>query len=180
MGLDITAYSQLKKLDVLFDSGGEPVDLATNEQIEDYFKVWENPDFKGRIDGLENNAVYSYEDSEHVFRMGYGSYFYWRETLAKLAGYPIDTHDSWGTKQELHSASAWNGKVNKGSPFLELINFSDCEGTIGTVVAAKLLRDFEEFDDRAKNLNNPVFYEKYCQMMNGLKIAADGGALDFH
>lgn len=180
MGLDITAYGKLTKLNVLFNADGEPVDAVTHELIEDYFQVFENQDFEGQIEGLEDKAVYSYENREHVFCRGYGGYGNWRETLAKLAGYPIDIYEAFGVKKELHSASAWSGKVKKGSPFFELINFSDCEGVIGHVVAKKLLRDFDEFNDRAKEIELHGFYEGYCEIWDGLKIAADGGALDFH
>ena len=89
MGLDITAYSKLKKLDVLFNSDGEPVDTITREPVDKYYWVRANHDFPGRADVLEDGACYSFAEAEHVFSRGYGGYTFWRETLAKLAGYPL-------------------------------------------------------------------------------------------
>ncbi len=177
MGLDITAYRQLTKLDVLFNEDGEPIDPSTNEPMENYFKPYSNPDFPGRADGLD--GTYSYEYAEHVFSRGYGSYGRWRETLAKLAGYPLHERVKFGAVEASHAAAAWNGKIIEG-PFYELVNFADNEGTIGPIVAAKLLRDFVEFDERAKAITEPLFYDGYCDMRRGLEIAADSGALDFH
>ena len=180
MGLYISAYRKLTKLDVLFNEDGEPVDPTTREPVEDYYKVWANPDFPGRADGLEDRACYSYADAEHVFSRSYGGYNRWRETLAKLAGYPLDYREMYGVREASHAAAAWNGKVQAGSHFWELVNFADNEGTIGPVVAAKLLRDFAEFDERAKAIEADRFYEGYCDMRRGIELAADGGALDFH
>jgi len=78
-----------------------------------------------------------------------------------------------------YAASSWHGNVPDGAPFVELVNFSDCEGCIGPVVAAKLLRDFVEFDDRAKAIVDDRFYVGYCQLKRGLELASDGGALIF-
>lgn len=166
MGLDITAYRKLTKLDVLFDEDGEPVDHVTGEPVENYFRAWDNPDFPGRAEGLEHLAIYGYAEYEHVFSRSYVGYNRWRETLAKLAGYTPD--------------DAWDGLVQAGAPFWELVNFADNEGAIGPVVAAKLLRDFEEFDERAKTIENDLFYQGYCSIRRGLELAADGGALEFH
>lgn len=179
MGLDITAYRRLTKVDALFDERGEPVDAVTHVPLDDYFKVWSNPDFPGRADGLEDGAVYTYSEFDHVFSRGYGSYNRWRETLAKLAGYPLDFRETFGVREASYAAAAWNGKINEG-PFYELVNFADNEGVIGPVAATKLLRDFVEFDDRAKAITEEHFYEGYCDMRRGLELAADGGALDFH
>jgi len=180
MGLDISAYRKLTKLDVLFNEDGEPVDPETRETLDDYLKVYANPDFPGRAEGLEDHACYSYADAEHVFSRSYGGYNRWRETLAKLAGYPMDERQMFGVREASHAAAAWNGKVKSVAPFWELVNFADNEGTIGPVVAAKLLRDFIEFDERAKAITEGDFYEGYCDMRRGLEMAADGGALSFH
>ena len=181
MGLDIYAYRKLVKLtDVITDSDGEPVNSITREPVENYFRVYANPDFPGRADGLEDRAFYGYVQAEHVFSRSYRGYNIWRNTLAKLAGYPL-THRKVGVAlEESHAAAAWSGNVQAGAPFFELVNFADNEGTIGPVVAAKLLADFVAFDERAKAVAEDFFYVGYCDLMYGLEIAADGGALDFH
>ncbi len=180
MGLDITAYSKMKKMDVLFNNDGEPVDPVTREPVDHYYNVRANHDFPGRSDGLEDGAYYDYVKSEHVFAHSYSGYNVWRETLARLAGYPLDSFlNTFGVQENSHAASAFFGNVPDGAPFVELVNFSDCEGVIGPVVAAKLLRDFQEFDERAKALGDDRFYVGYCQLKRGLELASDGGALVF-
>ena len=109
MGLDITAYSKLKKLDVLFNNDGEPVDPVTREPVEDYYKVRANHDFSGRADGLEDGACYSYAESEHVFARSYSGYNVWRETLARLAGYQLYSFlNTFGVQENSHAASGLN------------------------------------------------------------------------
>lgn len=177
MGLDITAYRQLQPLDTVFDADGEPVDHETRKPIDNYFQVFANPNFPGREEGLKDREVYSYAEAEDVVSMGYGYYNRWREALAKLAGYPLtERGDRFGGTRQLHAAACWQGA---SGPFSELINFADNEGVIGPVVAAKLARDFAEFEERAKAVGED-FYRGFADLKRGVEMAADGGALDFH
>lgn len=177
MGLDITAYKQLTKLDVLFNEDGEPVNPDTREPIDAYVKVWENPDFPGRAEGLQSGAAYSYTDAMDGGRMGYGRYNGWRETLARVAGYPAQEVERYGSKEKRHDAGVWSAP---SGPFWELINFSDCEGTIGPVIAAKLAKDFAAHDARAKEAGDDHFYDAYQLMREAFEFAADNGAVLFH
>ena len=81
----------------------------------------------------------AYSGCEDSFAFQAGSYMYyskWRNQLAEMAG--------------LGSAEAVRTNPEKeGLPFVELINFSDCEGVIGPKVAAKLAKDFADYEDRA-------------------------------
>jgi hypothetical protein len=70
-------------------------------------------------------------------------------------------------------------EVTEG-PFRELLCFSDCDGVIGAQVAAKLARDFAEWDERAKALGDSWFYEKYTEWQRCFEMAADDGAVSFH
>lgn len=177
MGLDISAYRGLTKLDVVFNSDGELLDAATHLPITEYFKAYVNSDFPGRENWIEHGAVYSFTYHERVFSRSYSGYSRWRETLSKVAGYP-PVH--LGNGKFSHAAAAWENLVEPDAPFYELINFADNEGVIGPETAARLLRDFRAFDGRAKDTTDDDFYEGYCDMRRGLEIAADGGALDFH
>ncbi len=177
MGLDITAYRQLKLCNTLFDADGEPIDETTHEPISNYLKVFANSDFPGREEGLKDGGVYTYAEADEVLSMGYGYYNRWRETLAKLAGYPLTEHRAqFGFTHRTHAAACWEGATG---PFSELINFADNEGVIGPVVAAKLARDFTAFDERANAVGDD-FYRAYRELKRGIDMAADGGALDFH
>jgi hypothetical protein len=178
MGLDITAYKGLSKLDVVYDDDGEPLRADTHEPIEDYIKAWENPDFPGRIEGIEDGAIYAFEDAVACLGLGYGGYSQWRDALAKLAGYPLTPYKSYGMVEHSHAAACWDPNGAKG-PFCELINFADNEGTIGPVVCAKLLKDFDEFEERAKAVGGH-FWSVYMELHAGLRLAAQGGCLQFH
>jgi hypothetical protein len=180
MGLDITAYRKLTKLDVVFDADGEPIDPQTREPVDDYMKVYANSDFPGRAEGLEDRAIYSYEEADSCLSLGYGGYNGWREALAKMAGYPLTEYEGqFGSREKAHAAACWGD--GETGPFAELINFTDCDGTIGPVVAAKLARDFAEWDERAKAVGEPhYFYRIYAELRKGVEMAADGGALRFH
>lgn len=176
MGLDVSAYRGLKKLDVVFDAHGEPIDPVTREEITDGVRFYANPDFPGRQGQIEDRAVYSYEDSLGGWSGGYGRYNRWREELAELAGWPLSEYEQYGRMWPSHAASAW--AATEG-PFWELINFSDCEGVIGAEVSAKLANDFAEHDEKARQVGGE-FYEKYQEWAACFRFASDNGAVWFH
>ena len=160
MGLDISAYRKLEKVR---DFTSEDEDYYAEGLVH----VYPNNDFPGRFDGLDEKALYKPGES-FGFRAGsYGVYNAWREWLARLVG--TTPNEAW--------AGFYHG------PFAELINFSDCEGTIGPVVAAKLAKDFAEWDDRAKGsapADRAWNYEVYKDWRKAMEMAADNGAVDFH
>jgi hypothetical protein len=161
MGLDISAYSRLTKV------------INPGEDRDDLITLTDNPDFPGRI-APQTTGKYDCKDSADVFSMGYGSYNRWREWLAKLAGYP-GVRNRW-TPEPSHANGAF---LQNHGPFWELINFSDCEGTIGTIACQKLLKDFNDWEERAQADSSSSEYDHYLNMQTGLKLAADGGALKF-
>ncbi len=153
MGLDITAYKKLR----LAPEG-------TPEDDERNFAFWVNPNFPGRDEGLVPGSVYDGSEDEFYFPAGsYGGYNWWRNELARLAGF-ASANAAWG---------------EKSGPFWELISFSDCEGVIGPVVAKKLLADFVAFEGQIASLGE-VFVEKYNAWKKAFELAADGGAVRFH
>ena len=81
-----------------------------------------------------------------------------------------------------YDRSAWQAD---GGPFFELINFSDCEGTLGPVVVAKLAQDFAAFQ-AAVDLLPPEahvgsyrFASQYANWRRALDLAAQDGAIKF-
>lgn len=181
MGLDVTAYRGIRKLDALFDADGEPVDPVTRKPLDDYFRVYVNMDFPRQAAGLEDRGVYAYTANMSGWSGGYGRYGQWRERLAKLAGYQAVPYERVAglpsSTVMSHSAGAW---AADSGPFHELILFSDCEGAIGADVAAKLARDFAEWDDRAKAAEDEEFYSRYAQWRRVFEFAVDNGAVVFH
>lgn len=179
MGLDITAYSGLTKIDCVFDADGEPIDPQTRESIDYDFRAYLNPDFPGRADDIEHHAVYTAEDAFGLHAGSYSGYNGWRNSLAELAGYPAAPVDRYntGNVQMRHDQGAWNAD---GGPFWELINFSDCEGVIGSAVSAKLASDFAAFQEKADAHHNEYFREKYAGWRKAFEMAANKGAVSFH
>lgn len=175
MGLDISAYTKLRK--------AEGVDKKTF----DYDKHWQThvvfsdglidgteKEFPGRTAGLDRDSVFHIDPQNKLgFRAGsYSGYNSWRQWLAKMVGID-DLHHWWENPQP--------------GPFAELLNFSDCEGVIGPEVSKKLAKDFEENREKAlelagrmDNTYGTYWLELYDKWALAFKMAADGGAVDFH
>lgn len=176
MGLDITAYSNVKRLHAHVNEDGEAIYDASGQEVAEYwFHVWKNPEFPGRADDLIDGAVYTYEDCTG-HGIGYGGYYWWRNELAALSGYPIAEHSVSFGREANHFGGALNAE---SGPFYELINFSDCEGFIGTEVATKLLSDFKEFYDRAEEIGGK-FFEQFKYWKSAMEMASKNGCISFH
>jgi len=176
MGLDITAHEKLTKVDGVKYIGGEVYNTAL-EVVDDYaFVAHKNGDFPGMADDIEDGCVYNAADG-FSFRAGsYGGYNAWRNELARIAGYPKGFYSQFGQDRPTYCASCWAGVQG---PFSELINFSDCEGVIGTAVSQKLAADFEAFDAVAQTVSDFDFYRRYQDFRKAFTMAANGGAVQF-
>lgn len=177
MGLDISAYRKIAKIDAVFDASGEPIDPATRDPIEYDMQAHINSDFPGRADEIEDKAVYKAADSFGFRAGGYGGFNAWRNELAKMAGYPLGQYEQYGKMWDSYCVACWEGAQG---PFSELINFSDCEGMIGAAVAAKLAKDFAEFQSAAEKVEMPFFINKYVEFRKAFEMAADAGAVRFY
>ena len=178
MGLDITAYARFTvvpadkvKLDVDgFPTGNVhrfagPVQRFSKSIIDFTEKA-----FPGRTAGLPVDTFLQADES-FDFRAGsYCGYSSWRDWLAGLTDYG--------------SAKAVWEDPNASGPFVELINFSDCEGVIGPVVAAKLAKDFSDYQEKAEEQasDGPYSYnlEIYRSWRKAFEMAAASGAIEFH
>lgn len=167
MGLDITAYRQLQPAPhAKVDEDGNPEEWGKYTAISPAIIAYTEEHFPGRTAGLAA-GVYSFAE-EHGFRAGsYGGYNQWRNWLSIAAG-----HGS--------ARSVWDDGKTEG-PFLELINFSDCEGVIGPQVAAKLAKDFADNESAILKGDHEVWFVKlYREWRKAFEMAADGGCVDFH
>lgn len=171
MGLDISAYSGLKVVEKPeLDQEGEPLHddqiLISGELIA----ITED-EFHGRTEGCVA-GVYTCEDRYGFHAGSYSGYNVWREQLSQFA-------------LKKSPEAVWGGPGLKG-PFVELIWFSDCEGVIGPVVAAKLAKDFSDFQDRANEYANQdvsdgdYWLEHYNDWRKAFELAAQNGAVEFH
>lgn len=160
MGLDITAYSGLKELRARDDD-------YDNRSIENEVAFCINDAFPGRNCNIKKDVVYSYTNSLDFRAGSYSGYNMFRERLSQIAllVLPAQVWNNWDTFESL--------------PFCEMINFSDCEGVIGTDICIKLAKDFQDFESKIQN-EDEYFIEKYGQWKDAFKLASDNGAVEFH
>lgn len=170
-GLDVTAYEKLTIISSpQFNKDGEPVG---KNQVQ-----LAPVEFAERFAGLTPRRVYGYQSS-FEFRAGsYSGYNYWRNELAKLAGYEQTPYKSFNGKTELrYDATVWD--IKKG-PFWELIDFSDAEGVIGPVVCKRVYKDFLQYRAAAAKHSDEYFRSSYEDWMKAFAMCANDGAIVFH
>lgn len=170
-GLDIGIYTGLTiAINPNVDEYGYPYD-EDNQVL-----VVENKDFPGRIQGLRNNTVYNYTKYDTFDAGSYSSYNWWRNELARIAGYkPIEFIED-GKSVLKYDETAWR---LKNGPFWEIINFTDADGAIGPVVSEKLYRDFQKYKDKAMHFKNEYFIDVYLNFLNAFDVARKNGLILF-
>lgn len=162
MGLDISALSAIVP--------------AANQ--EDGYHVWDGG-FAGRSVPFEKG---NYEPAPgaktHSFRAGsYGGYSHWRNKLAEMV-HGVSAETFWKLSSEQ--------KTDR--PFSEQISFTDCDGTIGTTAAAKLAKDYAEWQERIEakcaamkdQEEGQYFLRLYSEWRRAFELAAGNGVVIFH
>ena len=179
MGLDISYASKIN-----FEKRREP---DFEEMHQNSVFLYSNDSLLDQSEGIKNGEYIS-EGIQGSFRAGsYSGYSNWRRTLAKMIGWEIE--DLWqhvGTlvqrNENLNDVLNESDELKVDIPFVELLNFSDCEGFIGPKTSAKLHADFLEWDEKAK-VSDPFkggyFYETYQEWTEAFKVASDGGCVIF-
>jgi len=159
MGLDISAYSKLSKCEC--DPEDYDSDFVVHIYNDESFDNIERP--------FEKTKFYETIYKRYSFGAGsYGGYNDWRKILCNLI-------------LKCNPSEVWNNPIEyEGKPFVELINFSDCEGTIGTEISEKLYKDFETFQSEIDKLEDEYFKERYIKWKNAFDVARDCGLVKFH
>lgn len=133
MGLDILAISKLRLMTPEVKAALDRLpELSTDDECVLTVTDWTKKEDCCRCLDMANGDYYkTTESEEYDFRAGsYSSYGEFRNALA-------------GVFLDCTAREVWNNEHRfKGQPFYELIDFSDCEGVIGTEVCAKLHADF--------------------------------------
>lgn len=157
MGLDIIAYSKLKKNEYLSTMSEEDrEDLDINCLIMSPVLTEIDEAFPGRAEPLKYNGdVYDCENYVCISIGSYGTYGWFRRALEAFS----ENRDC----------------------FNELIDFSDCEGVIGSVVSEKL---YEDFSSNKKLFEmwvhkDELLLQMYRKFESAFEIAKDGGAVEF-
>jgi len=152
MGLDVVGYSR---------HGAE------RRRVLREFGV--GGEFADRALDICGGVLYSYTERS-AFRAGsYSGYNVWRNSLARVAGYSPLTDGRY-------DEGAW---AATGGPFWEMINFTDCDGVLGTAVCKKLCADFVAWHDIAREQLSDGDVLTYEQFKTTFELAADGGCVVF-
>lgn len=116
-----------------------------------------------------SGMLYAYEERSGFRAGSYSSYNAWRNELARVAGYEPAANGRY-------DETVWQ---STGGPFWEMINFTDCNGVLGTAVCKKLHSDFVAFRDIAIRGFSDGDMLTYEQFETSFKLAADGGCVMF-
>lgn len=131
--------------------GDDEEELEDELEYKEYTQIYPNRHFLSAADGLKK-GFYTYEN-RGSFRAGsYSGYNDWRSQLKNM--------------------------VDNEKDFQELINFSDCEGVIGSVTSKKLLEDFKKWNNVA--VTKKYFYELYEEWQKVFELASNNGCVSFH
>jgi hypothetical protein len=183
MGLDVTAYEkvELKAQDIGEDAAYELVHELDEQGIRDV-TIYFSDDFIERAAPLVVPSakglacVYVSSGATHVFGAGsYGGHNRFREWLCDMAGI-VAPRVQWADPDHYDLL-----------PFHELVNFSDCEGVIGSAACAELAKDFADYQAKADVFNvsdseheTAFFRRKYADWRKAFELAANGGCVQFH
>jgi hypothetical protein len=186
MGLDISACGKAA------ENYLGPYKQFSEEEIERLYAedsvmhVYSVGGFEERLDGYPA-GIYRSKGEYIGFRAGsYSGYNWWRRHLSLMA-LGLEPEDVWADAEDY-----------EGQPFVELINYSDCEGSIGPQTSRKLAADFQKHADRAAAYfhqhgpNNPNmerdsedcvcewWLNNYHEWRRAFELAADDGFVQFH
>lgn len=157
MGVLIQGYRRLTPREAYLEDGVEPHDPVTKEWIGDSCVVlFTNPRFPNASDHIPDRSVWNYTEKVHVISTMHSHYTQWREQLTRLVGHT----------------------PGRPGPFRELLDWSDCEGTLGPITCAKLAQDFKAMDHFAA-YEDADFFFIYRNMRHAFEAAADQGAVTF-
>jgi hypothetical protein len=177
MGLDISAYNNIKfvsELPYIPDSEDE---IDWDSVDDDLIVLHQNESFPTHCSDLKD-GVYG-GNEVHSFRAGsYSGYSLFRDFLScTFLGIP-------SMEQYFHPTEI------KNKPFYELVDFTDCDGVIGTELSAKLYKDFvdNEAEFLVKLSDNfrktdwefKGFKRVYLDFKQAFELASNNGFVKFH
>lgn len=170
MGLDITAYERVVLVKGIgVKEYGKDDDAQSMAEENGHAYLCNVPSGLSQADGMPD-GVYRTEGRSTGFRAGsYGGYNAWRAWLSR-------------TILDMSPETIWamTDAARAGLPFVELINFSDCEGFIGPQTCAKLARDFAQNKHKIPRDADSYDVQKYNEWQEAFALAAGHGAVDFH
>jgi hypothetical protein len=163
MGLSIATYATVERI----GDAADQYDSATEGNL--YVE-------KGRENRAGTITTGLYRLSKERFKFHGGSYHNyndWRRWLCQVM-LGVMPEAVWQDTQKY-----------AGRQFVELIHFSDCEGTLGPAVCAKLARDFADFEATAEasgapdDIEDDWYMKQYRNFKVAFQLAAGEGAVEF-
>lgn len=157
MGLDVSAYRKI-----------EPVECGRyDECYPAHINLHVTGDFPVHADGLRSGCYVGETFDGPLPSRSYSGYNRWREWLSRAA-LGVTPEEVWDDPEQF-----------AGRPFCELINFSDCEGVIGTQTSAKLAKDFKDHREIIKDAD-AFDAQTFLEFLTAFEFASDNGAVVFH
>lgn len=165
MGLDITCHEKISLIRSMSLMEYRATNDDDNEETTYLYGC-------GTTDGIPD-GFYRVSGNKYGFRAGsYGGYNEWRANLARMLG---------TTDRQI-----WRNP--RPGAFVELIDFSDCEGFLGPKACAKLASDFAQYREMAVEFSKTFeieeegvyFLRKYDEWARGFEVAGQGGCVHFH
>ena len=151
MGLDITAYRNIK--------------IVEGEEPEYYFA---NSGFKqSNMTNIENKEIQM--DFDESFDFGAGSY----------SGYNIFRNELCLASNNITAEQLWSLQ-DETLKFYWLINFSDCEGYIGTSYCKILYDEFVKYEEEVKTKLDEYYHKKYDYFKEAFRVGESDGLVNFH
>lgn len=184
MGLDVTAHEILTPIP---GSHSQSCTMDPDEAWESgHHHVFVHQDFPksfagfthteaGQHNWIVGTECYQASGEPLKWRAGsYSGYGDFRESLAAYVGVQ-DIYKVWDSPEQYEEI-----------PFFEIIHFADNEGWIGPSACARLAADFEQHKDAYLALRVGEWFqhrywsEKYSAFLDGFKLAAHTGGVNFH
>jgi hypothetical protein len=163
MGLALVVYTNVKKADAYYCNEDEEVKSSATGQYmkENHFYARDVPaQWPGRSGIIEQGLVYTFDEKITILQETYSNYTQWRHFVR----------------------SAVIVCAEDKNAFSELINFSDCEGVLGTEVCTKLATDFKRHERlMMTQLKHDIWFtEIYNRLNEGFAKVGNNGIIAFH
>lgn len=176
MGMDISAYSRIRKLDE-----------APSDNVKTFFlypACFDNAKSE-HVAGLEPGAHYAFCEEYFFYGVNYRGFYDWLQRfLPAVAEYGAarqrweNFHNDWRRLPEAESKRLWLEDMER-LPFHELLYCVNAVSLLNTRICQNLAADFAELEPRAWELVSPESWEGrlYSNMRQALETAAIGGLL---
>lgn len=190
MGLDVHFF---EAIEVVGPHATSWIDESGVSRDCDHQAIYTSGHFPRTEVGLTSGVHFEESGLTEHWSMPYMAYSRFRAVLLNITRpdlvhpVPQRTPDSLSGS---YYPRVWTDEISYAEleswPFNELINFSDCEGAYGPEVAAKLLKDFRDHEDRVYDsadhlwpMNADPWVKAYRRYMEGLAIVGPKGLVTY-